>query len=94
MKDNNIVSWVGSAVTLVTAGLSQDVMQIILMIIGIISALVSLAYNIYKWYKRATADGKIDEGEIDELKDIVDDATKKGVKQDEPESKRDIHKRR
>ena len=74
MKDNNIVSWVGSAVTFVTAGLAQDIGQIVLMILGIISALVSLAYNIYKWWKKAKADGKIDEKELDELEDIVDKA--------------------
>ena len=72
MKDNNILSWVTSGITLATSALSQDVMQIILMVLGIISALVSLAYNIYKWYKKAKADGKIDDKDLDELNDIVD----------------------
>lgn len=76
MKDNNIISWVGSGVTFLTASLSQDIMQIVLFGLGIVSTIVSLSYNIYKWYKRAKKDGKIDESEVDELKDIIDDHTK------------------
>lgn len=78
MKDNNIISWVGSGITLATSALTQDIVQIILMILGVISSLVSLAYTIYKWWKKAKADGKIDEKEIEELGDIVEKHTHGG----------------
>lgn len=76
MKDNNLFAWIGSAVTLLTGTLSQDILQIVLLVIGIMSALFSLFVNIYTWYKKAKADGKIDSEELKELHDIVNDHTK------------------
>ena len=74
---NNIISWVGSVVTLICAGLTtSEAMQIALYALGIISALVSLAFNIYVWYKKAKADGVITKEELEELDDIVT----KGIK--------------
>lgn len=78
MKENNIVSWVGSGVTILTGTLSHDILQIILLVLGVLSALVSLGYNIYVWYKKATKDGKIDNIEIDELSEIINKHTKGG----------------
>ena len=78
MKENNAVSWVCSGLTIVTGTLSQDILQIILLVLGVISALVSLGFNIYVWYKKATRDGKIDSKEVDELEDIINDHTKGG----------------
>ena len=77
MKDTNALGWAGSAVTILTGTLSQDVMQVILLIIGIVSALFSLFVNIYTWWKKAKQDGKITQEEVDELKEIVDNHTKK-----------------
>lgn len=76
MKDNNVGAWIGSGVTLVAGGLSQDILQIVLLVIGILSALFSLFINIHTWYKKAKADGKIDKDELEELKHIVDEHTK------------------
>lgn len=76
MKDNNIGAWIGSGVTLIAGGLSQDILQIVLLVIGILSAIFSLFINIYTWYKKAKADGKIDNDELDELRDIVNKHTK------------------
>ena len=76
MKDNNILAWAGSGVTIITGALSQDVLQTVLLIIGIISAMFSLFVNIYTWWKRASEDGKITKEEAEELKQIVDDGTK------------------
>lgn len=67
----NIVSWIGSGITLVTAVMASDVAQLILLIVGVVSACVSLAYNIYCWVIKAKADGKIDKEEVDELVDII-----------------------
>lgn len=76
MKDNNALSWVCSAVTTVTSFAFEDFVRIILLVLGVISALVSLAYNIYSWYHKAKADGKIDSEEIEELGHIIDSGTK------------------
>lgn len=87
MKDNNAISWVTSAITFITGLAVEDVFRVVLLILGCISALVSLSYNIYCWWKKATKDGKIDEKELDEAKKMVDntieeikDITKKGDK--------------
>lgn len=72
-SSNNIISWVCSAVTTACAGVStSEVSQIILYVIGIISAIISLAYNIYVWYKKAHADGKITVNELKEGKEAID----------------------
>ena len=78
MKDNNLFSWVASGFTFLTAGLSQDVTQLILLILGIVSSVVSLAYTLWKWYRKAKADGKITADEIDEAADIINDHVNKG----------------
>ena len=87
MKDNNAISWVTSAITFITGLAVEDVFRVVLLILGCVSALVSLSYNIYCWWKKATKDGKIDEKELDEAKKMVDntieeikDITKKGDK--------------
>lgn len=77
MKDNNIPSWVASAFTTVTAAMStNETAQLILYILGIVSALFSLSWNLWKWYKDAKKDGKIDEKEMEDLKKTVDDGAK------------------
>lgn len=77
MKDNNIPSWVASAFTAVTAAMStNETAQLILYILGIVSALFSLSWNLWKWYKDAKKDGKIDDKEMDDLKKTVDDGAK------------------
>lgn len=72
MKDNNILSWIASGVTWFTAAVSSEhVLQVVLLVFGIISSVVSLGYNIYVWYKKASEDGKITKEEIAEAADMV-----------------------
>lgn len=74
---NNIISWVGSVITLLCAGLTtSEIFQIVLYALGIVSAIVSLGFNVYVWYKKASADKKITQEELEELKEIVDKGTK------------------
>lgn len=78
MKDNNVLSWICSGITtLIGATSVEEVSRVILLIIGIVSALVSLAFNIYCWYKKAKADGQITHEEITEGMKIVQDGIKK-----------------
>lgn len=60
-------------------GLSQgeELLSYIQLGLGVIATLLSIAYSIYKWWKKASADGKITKEEIkdlsDDLKDKLDD---------------------
>lgn len=72
MKDNNALSWVMSGITLITGLAAEDVVRLILLIVGLVSACVSLAFNIYCWWKKAKEDGKITADELKEGKDILD----------------------
>ena len=69
MKDSNAVSYILSGVTFLTSALTQDIMQITLLVLGILSTLFSIAYTIWKWYRKAKADGIITNEEVDELMD-------------------------
>lgn len=61
---------------------SNEVLSIISWVLTLIATCVSIAFTLWKWWKKASADGKIDEQEIDELGTIVDDITKKGTNTD------------
>lgn len=81
----------GTAVTAVLTAFQYDEMlKWINLILSIVTALVTIAYTIYRWYKRAKKDGKVTIDEVGELLDEVHtelDKTKenldKGEKKDE-----------
>ena len=74
---NNIPSWLASGVTtLIGATSVEEVTGVILTIVGIVSALFSLAFNIYCWYKKAKEDGKITKEEAKEAVDILNNGIK------------------
>jgi len=60
-------------------GLSQgkELLSYIQLGLGILATLISVAYSLWKWWKKASADGKITKDEIkelsDDLKDKLDD---------------------
>lgn len=72
MNEHNGISWVCSIITTLTGVMStNEVFQIILTCLGILSAVISLAYNIYVWYNKAMKDKKISAKEAKELKNIL-----------------------
>lgn len=82
----SIIPWTGSALgTIFTAIQTNEVFQYISLGMTILSTLVALVYTIWKWYRKAKADGKITEDEIDELVDDVNQVVNK--KEDEKEDK-------
>lgn len=84
-KENNLISWVCSIFTTLTGAMTtEELMRVILLVLGIVSGIVSLAYNIYVWYKKAKSDGKITKGEIEEAVGII----KNGVDEIEDEIKK------
>ena len=78
MMKNNF-EWLGCGVaTALTVVQTNEIFQIISLILTCIATLLTILYNLYKWYKKATQDGKIDENEIDELINILQN-DKKGI---------------
>lgn len=75
-SDKNIVGWVASGVAGVFTTIQENpVIQIISFCLTILSVLVSLAYTLWKWYRRAKADKKITEEEVEEGLQIIKDHT-------------------
>lgn len=75
-SDKNIVGWVASGVAGVFTTIQENpVIQIISFCLTILSVLVSLAYTLWKWYRKAKADKKITEEEVEEGLQIIKDHT-------------------
>lgn len=86
MNYKDIVAWLGTIVGGTCTGVSMATMNQVIVIcnlvLTIIATIVSLVYTIWKWWKKAKADGKITEDEVDELIDdihqVTNDKNKKG----------------
>ena len=63
--------------TAVGVSATEAVQQWIMFALGIISFLITTAFTIWKWYRKATADGKITPDEVDELIDEIEENIKK-----------------
>lgn len=62
------INYIASAVACITTALQSDeIFSYVSLALTILSIVVSLAFTIYRWYKVATDDGKIDKEEIDDL---------------------------
>ena len=61
---------------ILTATQTKEVFEIVSLILSIVISILIIVSKIIDWYKRAKADGKIDEDEIKEGIDIVVDGTK------------------
>lgn len=59
-----------------TAMQTKEVLSIISIILTIIGSLITISMAIISWWKKASADGKIDKEEVEELVDIVEDGVK------------------
>ena len=84
MNYKDIVAWLGTIVGGTCTGVSMATMNQIIVIcnlvLTIIATVVSLVYTIWKWWKKAKADGKITEDEVDDLMDDIKDITDKNKK--------------
>lgn len=61
---------------ILTATQTKEVFEIVSLILSIVISILIIVSKIIDWYKRAKADGKIDEDEIKEGIDIIVDGTK------------------
>lgn len=87
MKHNDFLSWIGTVFgTICTALQTEQVLKYISFALTILSTGVAIAFTVWKWWKNASADGKITKDEVDNLiddvKDVVDDK-KKGEDKDD-----------
>ena len=65
---------IGAVLTVVQ---TNEVFQLVSLILTCIATAVAIGFTIYKWIKTATADGKIDKEEIEELGEIINDSAEK-----------------
>lgn len=62
------INYIASAVACITTAIQSDeIFSYVSLSLTILSIVVSLAFTIYRWYKVATGDGKINKEEIDDL---------------------------
>lgn len=40
----------------------------------LLATIISISFTLYRWYKKAFEDGKLDQKEIDELGEIIEDS--------------------
>ena len=84
MKHDEIVGYCGSLFGGVMTYLqTNETLQIIQGVLSIVAVLITIAYTIWKWYRKASKDGKITPDEVDELFDDLKEITK-----DEKEGKK------
>lgn len=77
MKNKEFLDWIGCGfATVFTAVQTQEIFQAISLILTCIATALTIAYTIWRWYKNAMKDGKIDKKELKEGIDILNDAAK------------------
>ena len=81
MDDKLLFGVTGTAVGAVGTSLSvtelQAIISIIVTVLGfVISVLIPLGIKLFKWFKKAKEDGKIDKEELNELGQIVNQGAK------------------
>ena len=77
MKPNEVVTIGGNLFTYVLSAIQQnEILQYIEFAISILISLLLIAYRVWKWWKEARKDGKIDSKEIREGLEIIKDGKK------------------
>lgn len=76
MNDSsNVGGLTASAISWIfTATQADEVLAYIQLVLSIVATIVSLIISISVWFRRAKADGKISNEELDELRNTMDDA--------------------
>lgn len=68
------INYIANTVACITTALQSDeIFSYVSLLLTILSIVVSLAFTIYRWYKVATTDGRIDNEEIDELMKYINE---------------------
>ena len=82
MKENltmetSVVIGADAAAAVFTAIQPNEILQWISLVLTIIATVISIVLSVWRWWKSAKKDGKIDEKELKDLQDIFDDSSKK-----------------
>jgi len=73
LKHDEIVGWAGSTFGGVMTMLqTNETFQLIQAILSIVALIITILYTVWKWYRKASQDGKITKDEVDELFDDLD----------------------
>lgn len=72
MKNNNYDFLTNGLGVVMTAIQTNEIFQLISLILTCISITFSMIFTIWKWYHNATADGKIDKNEIEDIMNKID----------------------
>lgn len=77
MEKTTLGAWLLNGLSYLTTALqTNQTLQIIQLIVSILASVVAISFTIWKWYKKASADGKITLEEIEELhEDIKNEIT-------------------
>lgn len=90
---NNSAGYVGSGITLATAVMTSmsidNVLSIVLTVLGCISGALSIMLTLYKWIKKVKEDGQLTEKEIDEGINIIQNGISELTKIAKKEEKED-----
>lgn len=77
MKKTDFLSFGGTVFgSIFTALQTNEVFQYISLGLTILSTVLAIAFTIYKWYKKASADGEITPEECEELKEDLEETLK------------------
>ena len=71
MKDEVISGLCVGTGYVMTALQTKEVFQVVNLILTTVAFIISIAYTCWKWWRKAKADGKITEDEVDELADSL-----------------------
>lgn len=82
MKENltmetSVVIGADATAAVFTAIQPNEILQWISLVLTIIATVISIVLSVWRWWKSAKKDGKIDEKELKDLQDIFDDSSKK-----------------
>lgn len=70
----NSREWIGTGISaILTIVQTNEIFQIISLVLTILTTLLTFIFTIYKWIKLSKEDGKIDEDEIKQGIEIVED---------------------
>lgn len=76
MHKDTLIAWLCTTLSSVMVAVAtDDIIKYIELAITIIGGIITIALDIYIWYKKASADGKITTDEVDSLKDTINKDT-------------------
>ena len=77
MKEDIIGGSGATGMWILTAVQTNEVFQLVQIILSCVVSLVTILYIVWKWWKKASADGKITTEEKEELEKEIDDYVNK-----------------